>query len=69
MGWGGWQDPHSSCGLNQWCGILLTHVDPVDIGSMGEGISHGGEGWRMPSRSKQQSPRMQAAQVIRGWLC
>ena len=69
VGWGGRQDSHSSCGLDQWCGILLTPVDPVDIGSMGEGISHGGKGWRMPSSSKQQGPRVQAAQVLRGWLC
>lgn len=69
MRWGGWLDPHSSCGLDQWRGVLLTRVDPVDISSMSEGISHGGEGWRMPSSSKQQGPRVQAAQVIRGWFC
>lgn len=69
MGGGGWQAPHSSCGLDQWRGILPTRVDPVDISSVGEGVSHCGEGWRMPSSSKQQGPRVQANQVIRGWVC
>lgn len=65
---GDWLDAHSSCGLDQWRGVLLTRVDPVDVSSVGEGISHGGEGWRVPSSSEQQGPRVQAAQVFRGWL-
>lgn len=52
--WGGGQrGSHSSCGLDQRRGILLTRVDPVDISSMGKGIGHGGKGWRMPSGSEQ----------------
>lgn len=69
VGWGGQQDSHSSCGLDQRRGILLTPIDPVDISSMGKGISHGGKRRRMPSSSKQQGPRVQAAQVIRGGFC
>lgn len=69
MGWGGRQGSHSSCGLDQRRGILLAPIDPVDISSMGKGIGHGGKRWRMPRRSKQQGPGVQASQVLRGGLC